>query len=134
MKHAPSADSKTGQSGQIARKIEQAIQRKLFVLDTDMKLFATTFEISWELQRCIQDELDGDYDLGPVLTISGDSSHFWATSCLEYVEHAWPTVGSAFLELLRRTAGFTQKEEINPKGERETSQVRFLKPMKHGHK
>ncbi|KAJ0109340.1 serine/threonine protein kinase [Diaporthe amygdali] len=87
---------------------QEAIQSK-FVWTPDNILVDTTFEVSWELQRCIQDELDGDYNLGPVLTISGDSSHFWATSCLEYVEHRWPTIGSAFLQLLRRTEGFTRK-------------------------
>jgi hypothetical protein len=39
-----------------------------------------TFHIAWELRRCIREELGGDSNLTPFVTISGDSFNSWAIS------------------------------------------------------
>ncbi|KAJ5133506.1 hypothetical protein N7526_004871 [Penicillium atrosanguineum] len=64
---------------------------------SDTVICAATFDLTWELRECVLHELDGDPDLGPSFTISGDSSHAWAVSCLEYVETIWGDTGRLFL-------------------------------------
>jgi hypothetical protein len=53
--------------------------------------------ITWQLQQCIRDELEGNPDLGSVLTISGNASHSWAAPCLEYVKVTWGSLGVQIL-------------------------------------
>jgi hypothetical protein len=48
------------------------------------------FNITWQFQRCIRDELNGDLDLEAVSVVTGNAAHAWATSCGEYLEHTWP--------------------------------------------
>jgi hypothetical protein len=58
---------------------------------------SVTFDLDWQLHQCIQDELDGNPDLGAVLTITGNSSHSWATQCDDYVRKTWKEIGEKFL-------------------------------------
>jgi hypothetical protein len=72
------------------------------------------FDVNWQLQQCVQNELDGISDLGPTLTISGNSSHAWAVSCLEYVEATWHESGRRFLGDLEKILG--KRPTTNPSG------------------
>jgi hypothetical protein len=63
-----------------------------------MDTYEATFGIGWQLQQCIEAELDGTSGLGSAFTISGDSSHSWAASCCEYVEEQWSDLGMDFLK------------------------------------
>jgi hypothetical protein len=54
--------------------------------------------ITWQLQQCIRDELEGNPDLTSVLTISGNASHSWAVPCREYVKATWGGLGLRFLD------------------------------------
>jgi hypothetical protein len=56
-----------------------------------------TIRVFWQLQQCIQDELDGTPDLGEILTISGNAGHSWAAKCEEYVEATWGNLGRQLL-------------------------------------
>lgn len=49
----------------------------------DTNIYVATFDVTWQLRECVLHELDGSADLGPIFTISGNSSHAWAVSCLE---------------------------------------------------
>lgn len=59
-----------------------------------------TIEISWQLQQCIQDELEGNLDLSSVLTITGNEAHSWASPCFEYVQAIWTSFGVRVIEKL----------------------------------
>ncbi|KAK1758867.1 serine/threonine protein kinase [Echria macrotheca] len=67
--------------------------------------YDAVFKIAWQLQACIREELDGATDLGPVLTVSGDARHSWATQCLEYVTVTWGESGQQFLRELEIALG-----------------------------
>lgn len=54
------------------------------------------FDISWELQECIRQELDENVDLAPVLTVTG-KENAWATTCHGYVRTTWDELGEQFL-------------------------------------
>ncbi|RWA05128.1 hypothetical protein EKO27_g9974 [Xylaria grammica] len=63
------------------------------------------FFVHWQLKQCLEEELEGNPDLAPILTISGDLSHSWAVSCLEYVGATWKEEGKQFLERLETWLG-----------------------------
>lgn len=71
-----------------AHRIDTTIRESFKSLELDA-VHEVTFDITWQLQQCIRDELDGSPDLGPVLTVTGNSLHAWATSCHEYVQATW---------------------------------------------
>ncbi|PNP80468.1 hypothetical protein FNYG_06067 [Fusarium nygamai] len=56
------------------------------------------FLVQWQVPVCVQEELDGSTDLGPILTITGTSSNSLAVCCREYVSETWKDIGTVFLE------------------------------------
>jgi tetratricopeptide (TPR) repeat protein len=64
-------------------------------------LCTATISVFWELQDCVQDELHGNADLGPYLTLSGKPDRACAMPCLEYVESSWGDSGRAVLQCLQ---------------------------------
>ncbi|KAF5586040.1 serine threonine kinase [Fusarium pseudocircinatum] len=80
----------------------QMIEAKVFnVLDEGFDGINTCmvkFVVQWQVPVCVQEELDGSTDLGPILTITGTSSNSWAVCCREYVSATWKDDGTLFLE------------------------------------
>lgn len=63
-----------------------------------------TFVMLWELDECIRQELSGNHELSPVLTITGDSKgNSWATSCQDYVKDTWGQLGERLLSSLQES-------------------------------
>lgn len=83
--------------GAFIKIIDTIVRESFNSSEADAEVHEAAFEITWQLQQCIRDELDGNPDLGPVLTITGDSLHAWATSCHEYVQTTWKEAGELFL-------------------------------------
>ena len=86
----------------VERKVRRAYREER---EAQMTSYVSV-EIAWELQQCIQEELEGSFDLGSVLTITGDASHSRAAPCLEYVQETW---GSRGVQLLRDLEFYLQK-------------------------
>ncbi|KAG9503283.1 hypothetical protein J7337_006126 [Fusarium musae] len=80
----------------------QMIEAKVFdVLDESFDGTNTClakFPVQWQVPVCVQEELDGSTNLGPILTITGTSSNSWAVCCREYVSATWKDDGTLFLE------------------------------------
>jgi len=87
------------------REIETVVKDSFkFGLDEE-SVCEAMFKIVWQLQECVEEELDGYADLGPVLTVSGDAEHAWATECIEYVKTTWGEMGELFLHELQVALG-----------------------------
>lgn len=84
----------------LLEEIEKAVRTSCGGFLEDSTTIEATFSLQWELRRCIREELDGDADLNPVLTISGNASHSWATSCEDYVRKTWGELGTELLKKL----------------------------------
>ena len=93
-------------TGTFLRSVDETVRRACGN-SSDTDVYEVTVNVTWQLQQCIRDELDGSPDLSPALTISGNSSHAWAVSCLEYVETTWLSVGRQFLSELEMILGKT---------------------------
>ncbi|SCV28697.1 uncharacterized protein FFB14_01915 [Fusarium fujikuroi] len=80
----------------------QMIEAKVFeVLEEsfdDTNTCLVKFLVQWQVPVCVQEELDGSTDLGPILTITGTSSNSLAVCCREYVSETWRDHGTVFLE------------------------------------
>jgi hypothetical protein len=57
-----------------------------------------SFAVRWELPDFITSELEGNWDIGSVLTISGTMHEPYAETCKEYIELFWPTAWYNALE------------------------------------
>lgn len=88
----------------ISQEIENTISKfSLGENGLDPTRIQVTIEVLWELRRCLQTELDNSTDLSSTLTVTGNSSHSWATSCREYVSQKWAEFGVILLESLEST-------------------------------
>jgi hypothetical protein len=58
------------------------------------------FVMYWELIKFVRSELDGCWDIGTALTLSGIIQKAYATSCREYIERFWPDIGVLALEAI----------------------------------
>ncbi|KAF5637366.1 serine threonine kinase [Fusarium tjaetaba] len=77
----------------------QMIEAKVLdVLDDIFDDTLVKFLVRWQVPVCVQEELDGSTDLGPILTITGTSSNSLAICCREYVSETWKDNGTVFLE------------------------------------
>ncbi|KAF5571871.1 serine threonine kinase [Fusarium pseudoanthophilum] len=80
----------------------QMIEAKVFeVLEGssyDTNICLVKFLVQWQVPVCVQEELDGSTDLGPILTITGTSPNSLAICCREYVSETWKDIGEVFLE------------------------------------
>ncbi|KAG5780324.1 hypothetical protein H9Q73_006033 [Fusarium xylarioides] len=86
----------------------QMIETKIFdVLESldDTNTCLVKFLVQWQVPVCVQEELDGSTDLGPILTITGTSSNSLAVCCREYVSKTWKDNGTVFLEDLEAFPG-----------------------------
>lgn len=91
----------------ILQEIDDAISKIALGDDGDnITRKKVTIEIFWELQRCLQTELDDSQDLSSILTITGNADHSWATSCQKFVSERWAEFG---LTLLGRLESVLQK-------------------------
>ena len=72
--------------------------------EADAKIRKVVFEISWQIQECIRQELNGEVDLASVLTITGQEDT-WATTCQDYVKTTWNELGERFLVDLETLLG-----------------------------
>lgn len=82
---------------------------------------SVTFHVGWELKRktkCVQIELDGNPELGPVSTITGNSSHSWAVRCGDYVQATWKETGKEFLTDLESSLENSISPREYPRGQR----------------
>jgi len=88
-------------------RIDTIVRESLNSTETDAGVYEAAFDITWELQQSIRDELDGSPNLGPILTVTGNPSHAWATSCHEYVQATWNEAarGEQFLKDLELFLG-----------------------------
>jgi hypothetical protein len=86
--------------------IDTIVQYSLGSLSTEplRETYKVSFEIAWQLHEFIQQELEGDLDLGPVLTITG-KENAWATTCHEYVKTTWNELGEQLLAELEMLLG-----------------------------
>ncbi|EMT63091.1 hypothetical protein FOC4_g10013295 [Fusarium odoratissimum] len=89
------ADKKSGLAA--AQMIEAKVFEALESFD-DTDTCLVKFLVRWQVPVCVQEELDGSYDLGPILTITGTSSNSLAVCCQEYVSATWKDNGTVFLE------------------------------------
>lgn len=80
----------------ILTEIDKAVRQTLSQRPMS-EVHEVTILANWQLQQCVQEELDGDCNLDSFLTISGSDSHSWAASCQEYVETTWGILGVQFL-------------------------------------
>ncbi|KAF5666734.1 serine threonine kinase [Fusarium circinatum] len=79
----------------------QMIEAKVFdVLQSldDTNTCLAKFLVRWQVPACVQEELDGSTDLGPILTITGTSLNALAVCCQDYVSATWKDSGALFLE------------------------------------
>jgi len=84
----------------VLQEIDTAVRDSLKAGTGDESLHEAEFNITWELLRCLEEELDGSPDLDAVLTVSGDEDHSWATECSKYVQATWGKLGVDFLHEL----------------------------------
>lgn len=84
----------------ILKEIDKVVRQTLSQYPSS-EVHEVTIQANWQLQQCVQEELDGDCNLGSFLTISGSGSHSWAASCQEYVETTWQELGAQFLQDLQ---------------------------------
>ncbi|KAM0077484.1 hypothetical protein ACKRZS_010409 [Fusarium odoratissimum] len=89
------ADKKSGLAA--AQMIEAKVFEALESFD-DTDTCLVRFLVRWQVPVCVQEELDGSNDLGPILTITGTSSNSLAVCCQEYVSATWKDNGTVFLE------------------------------------
>ncbi|KAF4946078.1 hypothetical protein FGADI_11463 [Fusarium gaditjirri] len=89
------ADKKSGLAA--AQMIEAKVLEVLESFD-DTDTCLVKFLVHWKVPVCVQEELDGSSDLGPILTITGTSSNSLAVCCQDYVSATWKDNGSVFLE------------------------------------
>ncbi|ENH67466.1 Calcium/calmodulin-dependent protein kinase [Fusarium oxysporum f. sp. cubense race 1] len=89
------ADKKSGLAA--AKMIEAKVFEALESFD-DTDTCLVKFLVRWQVPVCVQEELDGSNDLGPILTITGTSSNSLAVCCQEYVSATWKDNGTVFLE------------------------------------
>jgi hypothetical protein len=89
------ADKKSGLAA--AQMIETKVFEALESFD-DTDTCLVKFLVRWQVPVCVQEELDGSNDLGPILTITGTSSNSLAVCCQEYVSATWKDNGTVFLE------------------------------------
>ncbi|KAF2964221.1 hypothetical protein GQX73_g9348 [Xylaria multiplex] len=76
-------------TGAFTQSIDTIVRGSLNSSETGAEVHEVAFDITWQIQQCIRDELEGNPDLGPVLTVTGNSLHAWATPCYEYVQMNW---------------------------------------------
>lgn len=62
---------------------------------------SVTFSVCWGARKYISEEFDPGQALGPVLTLSGNATNAYATSCAEYMSWNWPKTGSAMLDAIQ---------------------------------
>ncbi|KAF5534814.1 serine threonine kinase [Fusarium phyllophilum] len=80
-----------------AEMIETKVLDVLESLD-DTNTCLVKFLVQWQVPVCVQEELDGSTDLGPILTITGTSSNSLAVCCQDYVSATWKDDGAVFLK------------------------------------
>lgn len=80
-------------------RIDEIVRGSFSSAEKSAEVHEVAFNIKWQIQQCLRDELDGNPDLGPVLTVTGNSLHAWATSCHEYIQATWKeaAIGEQFL-------------------------------------
>lgn len=66
----------------------------------DLDTYALSFAVRWELPDFIASELDDNWDIGSVLTISGTIDKPYAETCKEYVKLFWPAIEFEAVELM----------------------------------
>lgn len=59
----------------------------------DLRRYNLTFSMRWELPDFVATELDGNWDIGSVLTVNGTVEEPFATTCEDYVKKFWPAWG-----------------------------------------
>ncbi|KAI1122416.1 hypothetical protein F5Y10DRAFT_287200 [Nemania abortiva] len=98
------------------QNIDTIIRSSFSASDTSTEVHEAAFDITWQIQQCVRDELKGNPDLGPVLTVTGNSLHAWATLCHEYVRTTWKEVdcGERFLMDLEILLGKKFPTESQP--------------------
>ncbi|KAJ8131019.1 hypothetical protein O1611_g2604 [Lasiodiplodia mahajangana] len=77
----------------LLQSIDTIIKGSFTSPETGEDVHEAVFDVTWQIQQCIRDELESNPDLGPVLTVTGDSQHSWATTCREYVRTTWKEDG-----------------------------------------
>ena len=70
-------------------------------LSKENKPQSVVFEAYWDVDGFISEELNGQRNLAPVLTLSGTVNKAFAATCEDYVRHFWPEFGVNVLERLR---------------------------------
>lgn len=79
----------------------------------DDTITKATIEVHWGLQRCLKTELNKRELLSSVLTITGNLSISWATSCRDYVSETWGGFGLTLLESLETLIrGIVRSEKL----------------------
>ncbi|KAI0874607.1 hypothetical protein GGS24DRAFT_458796 [Hypoxylon argillaceum] len=86
-------------TGAFMNRIDEIVRGSFSSTEKSAEVHEVAFNIKWQIQQCLRDELDGNPDLGPVLTVTGNSLHAWATSCHEYIQATWKeaAIGEQFL-------------------------------------
>lgn len=64
-----------------------------------------TFHVQWNLLKFCEQELEGDWDLATVLTVTGTGKIAFASTCQEYVVRHWPDTGQGVLTFLKSAIG-----------------------------
>lgn len=81
----------------ISHLIEETLQEKF----TGIGIHSARFIVDWELPRYCRDELEGVYNLSPVVTVCGDEMSAYAVTCKKYVREHWPDTKLVLIKLLQ---------------------------------
>ena len=78
----------------------QAISKEMGLETNSEGRHTVTFHVYWNLLNFCEEELEGNWDLATVLTVTGTGKTAFATTCQEYVVRHWPKTGQAVLTFL----------------------------------
>lgn len=87
-----------------APPVFETIRQLLTPVSEEDKKQSIMFEVRWDVGDFLSEELEGKWNLAPVLTLSGTMEKAFAATCEDYIRYFWSEFGLGVLERLSPVA------------------------------
>lgn len=63
-------------------------------------MYSVVFQMHWDVEGFLSEELEGQRNLAPVFTLSGTMKKAFSATCEDHIRHFWSDFGLCVLERL----------------------------------